>query len=196
MIKLYTILLSCLILWNFPSLAQEPDQTVQLELELDSDNTYAEVFALPDSSLLLYTKTTEGWLTKATFGFAKYNHQLKKVWQTAQKIDDQSEYVQHYTEAPFTYFLFDTEDNQEYNLVKLNLATGESTLTEFEIPSINSIEEFKVLEGNFFIIATDKKLNKLAKRQRREKRKQKRRKVNSCLVLWVWELKSHQRKKS
>lgn len=153
----YYILLSCLTLLTLPVLAQEPSQPAQLELDLDSDNTTVEVMALPDSSLLLYTKTINAWYTKATFEFTKYDHQLKKVWNAAQEMDVRSEYIHHYSEPPYIYIAFDKVDRQEYYFVSINLSTGETTLSEYEIPAIDTIEEFKVLEGQFFVIGNDRK---------------------------------------
>lgn len=153
----YYILLSCLLLLTLPVLAQEPSQPAQLELDLNSENTTVEVMALPDSSLLLYTKTSNGWYTEATFEFTKYDHQLKKVWSTTQEMDVRSEYIHHYAAPPYVYLALDKADRQEYYFVRINLSTGESTLSEYEIPAIDAIEEFKVLEGQFFVIGNDRK---------------------------------------
>jgi hypothetical protein len=157
MIRIYLFIVFSLTLVTLPILAQEPKQSAFLELDLTSDLSNVKVIALPDSSLLLYNKTINTWYTKATFEFTKYDHQLKKIWSTTQEMDVRSEYIYHFAESPYVYIALDKIDKQKYFFVRIDLSSGKSTLTEYEIPAINAIEEFKVLNGQYFVIGTDKK---------------------------------------
>ncbi|PRY16432.1 hypothetical protein CLV24_101278 [Pontibacter ummariensis] len=155
---LFTCLLSLILL---RVLAQEPSQPVRLELPFDPEENDVEVLALPDSSLLVYHKTSNLWDTQATFYFTKYNHVLKEVWADSASLPPDSEYLRYFTEKPFTYLVFGKDDLQEYNVVRINLETGQTEFKEFEIETVDALYEFQVLQGNYFLITRSKDDGKL-----------------------------------
>ncbi|MFD3000075.1 hypothetical protein ACFS7Z_06865 [Pontibacter toksunensis] len=145
------------LLLLFPALAQGPAQPVRLELPLDMEATDAEVIALPDSSLLVYYRVSNTWQTEASYNFSKFNHELEQVWSDTVNIAANSYYIRHYTEAPYTYFVFGEDDLQEYTFVKLNNKTGQLQHSHYELEPIDAVYEFNVLKGNYFVIGRNKK---------------------------------------
>lgn len=162
MTRAFIILLSCLILVAIPLLAQEPTQPARLELELDGSVTTMEVVALPDSSLLLYKKVGNAWNSKASFEFTKYDHQLKKVWSKTHDIDSKSEYITYAIEQPNIHLVFDAPDSKKYRFLKININSGDSDLSEYELAEIDAIYELRVLKGQFFVLGNNLKHRKLA----------------------------------
>lgn len=152
---LLTLLLHVVIL--IPVLAQEPSQPVRLELPFTSENIDVEVIALPDSSLLVYHKSSNAWQTKASFHFTKYNSQLEQVWSDTASLSPDSYYIRSYTEQPYTYLVFGADDQQEYTFVQLHNATGQLAHKRYELDPLDAIYEYQVLLGNFFVIGRNKK---------------------------------------
>ncbi|MCC9137935.1 hypothetical protein ACFSKU_21170 [Pontibacter silvestris] len=137
--------------------AQEPSQPVRLELDFDYERTYAEVIALPDSSLLLYNKTVNSWGSEASFHFTKYNYKLDKIWSNSAEIPVRSHYLHYFTEAPYTYLIFGEETNaQKYHIVRINLLSGDLQYKEYGIEAIDAVFDFKVLYGRYFIIGRNR----------------------------------------
>lgn len=137
--------------------AQEPSQPVRLELDLDYEKTYAEVIALPDSSLLLYSKIGNPWGGNVNFQFTKYNHKLDKVWSNLAELPARSHYLRYFTEAPYTYLVFGEEGYaQKYHFVRINLLSGDLQFKEYEIEQVDALYDFKVLFGRYFIVAQNR----------------------------------------
>ncbi len=162
---LFMVLLRCLLfcvflLPLFPLLAQTPAQPIRQELPFDYEKTDTELLALPDSSLLLYTKVSDAWHTNATFNFTKYNHRLEPVWADTLALTPDSEYLRHYTEAPFTYMIFGEEDRQKYTVVRLNYTTGQLQHKRYILDPVEAVYEFIVLQGNYFIVGQHRKERK------------------------------------
>ena len=154
-------LLTCFfLLLLFPLLAQKPEQPVRLELPFDIEATEAEVIALPDSSLLVYHSTSDVWHSAAIFHFTKYDSRLEPVWSDTISIAADSEFLRHYTEAPYTHFIFGENDLQQYTLVRLNNNTGQVQHKRYELEQIDAVYDFVVLQGNYFIIGNNKKEKK------------------------------------
>lgn len=154
---LLTLLLSLVLV---PLLAQEPSQPVRLELPFDPIETEAEVIALPDSSLLVYQKTSNAWGTRATFRFTKYNSQLEEVWSDTASLAPDSNFLRYYSEQPYTYLVFDANDLQDYTFVRLHDKNGSIWHKKFEIDPIEGVYEYQVLQGNYFIIGQNRKTQK------------------------------------
>ncbi|WP_460880458.1 recombinase family protein [Pontibacter rugosus] len=151
---LLTLLLLCVL---FPLLAQPPVQPIRLELPFLPEDTEAEVIALPDSSLLVYHKTSNTWETKATFHFTKYDHKLEEVWSDTAKLNPDSDYIRYYTEQPYTYIVYGGDNLQKYTFLRLHNKTGNIWHKRFEIEQIEAIYEYNVLNGNYFVIGRSKK---------------------------------------
>ena len=141
----------------FPVLAQGPTQPVRLELPVDLETTNVEVLAIPDSSLLVYSKVSNLWQTAASFHFTKYNHKLEQVWSDTVNIPPSSYYIRSYTDEPYTYLVFGEDDLQEYTFVRVNHRTGQMQHKHFELEPIDAVYEYKVLHGNYFIIGRNRK---------------------------------------
>ncbi len=149
------ILLLCLLALA-PALlcAQAPTQSLRLELPFKLEETEAEVIALPDSNLLVYSKTANTWGTKAAFQLEKYNHKLEKVWSKEASLDASDQYIRYTTEAPFIYFAFNNYTPNEFKFLRIDMNTGALQLTELKI-DIDYLFEFKVLQGKFFLIGRE-----------------------------------------
>jgi hypothetical protein len=137
-------------------LAQEPQQNVRLELPFEAENSQLEVLPLPDSSLLVYSRKSDVWLRNPTYAIEKYDAQLELVWSA--KLDLKSDYyfIRHFTELPFTYLIFQAAKPEQYMFVRLNIASGTLTQTEYTLDKIELIHEFNVLQGKYFIIANNR----------------------------------------
>ncbi|WP_276497956.1 hypothetical protein [Pontibacter litorisediminis] len=141
-----------------PLLAQEaPTQPVRLELPLKAEEVDVEVIALPDSSLLLYHKTSNGWETEASFHFTKYNSQLEEVWADTVNIAPDNDYIRYYTTGPYTYLLFGADNQRDYTFVRLNHQTGDTWHKEYTLDQLDIIYEYAVLQGNYFLIGRNRK---------------------------------------
>ncbi len=154
MAKVYLLLL-CVVAFG-PLRAQEQNQPVRVQLPFTSE-TQVEIFALPDSSLLLYSKTSEGWGSKAAFRLDKFNTELETVWSMSLDIPSECEYLKHFTEAPYVYFAFSGKKGAEYKFLRLNIYTGHATLTEKVFENIGSIYEYGVIAEKHFMIAQSTK---------------------------------------
>ncbi|QCR24556.1 hypothetical protein C1N53_20805 [Pontibacter sp. SGAir0037] len=138
-------------------MAQEPDQSLRIELPFDWNKTSVEVIALPDSSLLIFSKTSSTWGSKATFNLNKYDANLKQVWSKALDIPSECEFIRYYTEAPYTYLALSGRKTEEYKFLQVHIPTGNLKLVEQEFKNIDSIYEYGVIQGNYFIIAHNSK---------------------------------------
>ncbi|WP_299825274.1 hypothetical protein [uncultured Pontibacter sp.] len=156
MAKVRIVLYLYLLLFAAVTLAQQPAQPVRLELPFDKTATVAEVLALPDSALLLYHKTSNAWNTKATFYFTKYNHKLEEVWSTTAELPPRYDYIRHYNEAPYTYLIFSGEIPEQYIITRTNISNGITEVKKYELKDIETIHEFNVLQGNYFLIGRDR----------------------------------------
>ncbi|WP_242926854.1 hypothetical protein [Pontibacter vulgaris] len=139
--------------------AQSPVQSLRLELPYKIEDTEVQVIALPDSSLLVYSKTDNAWGTKATFLLEKYNHKLEKVWSKNLDLEAADQYIRYTTEEPYTYFAFQNANPDEYKFLRIDMATGALQVTELEV-ELDFLYEFKVLQGKYFLIGrkgTDEK---------------------------------------
>lgn len=156
MAKVYLLLLCLISFASEPLLGQEQSQPVRIQLPFTSE-TQVEVFALPDSSLLLYSKKYESWGSKATFRLDKFDTQLETVWSKSLNIPSECEYLQHFIEAPYIYFAFSGKKQDEYKFLRLNIYTGDATLTEKVFENIGSIYEYGVIADKHFMIAHSNK---------------------------------------
>jgi len=152
MVLVRYLLICSFSLLLFPLLAQEPTQPMRLELPFDIDKTEAEVIALPDSSLLVYHKTSDLWGTDATFNFTKYNAQLEPVWADTIAIAPDNEFIRYYESAPYLYLVLGQDDLLHYTFVRLNQATGQMQRKRYKLDQLDAIYEFMVLQGNYFIV--------------------------------------------
>ncbi|MHC2992901.1 hypothetical protein OB13_15425 [Pontibacter sp. HJ8] len=153
-LKLLLLCLSALaptLLW-----AQEPTQPVRLELAYESEYNHLEVLPVPDSSLLVYIKTSDGWGTEATFTINKYDSRLERIWSTSLELQPELEYIRHFTEAPYTYLVFQSVKPEYFVFLRINLANGAARQTEHKLEKVEFIFEFNVLAGKYFIIAENR----------------------------------------
>ncbi|MFD2246022.1 hypothetical protein [Pontibacter ruber] len=146
---LFALLPTCL--WG-----QEPKQPVRLELPYKLEETEVELMALPDSSLLVYSKTSNVWGTQATFLFEKYNAQLERVWSKEVELEPDSYFERFFTEQPYTYIAFSSDDTRNYKFLKIDLATGAIQATAHKIETIDLIYEYNVLQGRYFVIGRNR----------------------------------------
>ncbi|WP_139307998.1 hypothetical protein [Pontibacter flavimaris] len=152
---LLALLFACILV---PLLAQEaPTQPVRLELPLKAEDVDIEVIALPDSSLLVYHKTSNLWETEATFHFTKYNSQLQEVWTDTAALAPDNDYIRSYTFGPHTFLVYGGDNLRDYTFVRLSHETGETWHKKFEIEQLEEIYEYRVLQGNFFLIGRNRK---------------------------------------
>ncbi|MCX2738668.1 hypothetical protein [Pontibacter anaerobius] len=152
---LLTLLFSLVLV---PLLAQEPPaQPIRLELPFTTEDVEAEVIALPDSSLLVYHKTSNTWETEATFHFTKYNSRLEEVWTDTAALAPDSDYIRYYTTGPYTYLCFSGDNLRDYTFVRLHHKTGKTWHKQFTIEPLEAIYEYKVLQDKYFIIGRNRK---------------------------------------
>lgn len=125
---------------------------MRLELPYDYETSHVEVMALPDSSLLVYSRKSDTWAKSPDFVLEKYDAKLEPVWKS--KLDLKSEYelVRHYTEAPYTYLIFQAAKPTLYTFVRLHMGNGSISQSEIELDKVEYIYEFNVLRGNHFLI--------------------------------------------
>ncbi|GAB3201706.1 hypothetical protein ABID22_001396 [Pontibacter aydingkolensis] len=152
MAKVRFVLIFYLLLFTSLAFAQEPTQPVRLELPFNRTENSVEVLALPDSSLLVYHKTSNAWNTKADFYFTKYNQKLEQVWTTSVDIPPSYDFVRHYTEMPYTYLIFTGDIPEEYIFTRTNSINGRTDVKKYKLDDIEAIHEFNVLQGNYFLI--------------------------------------------
>lgn len=145
-----------LLLQTATLFAQEPLQPIRLELPFLRTETSVEVISLPDSSLLVYHKTGNIWSTKADFYFTKYNHKLEKVWSNSAEIPPKFNFIRHYIEMPYAYAVFDGDDPEKYVFTRTNIRTGATSVKQIELKDIDTIHEFNVLQGNYFLIGQNR----------------------------------------
>jgi hypothetical protein len=140
-------LLAPALLW-----AQEPRQTVRLELPYLPETSYVEVIATPDSSLLIYSRKSDNWAKDPNHMLEKYDAKLEQVWQS--KFDLKAEYrlVRYYTEAPYTYLIYQAIKPTLYTFVRVHLPSGRVTQSEIVLEKADQIHEFNVLRGKHFLI--------------------------------------------
>lgn len=139
--------LAPVLLW-----AQEPQQPVRLELPYQLEDSHVEVLALPDSSLLVYSRKADTWAKKPDFLLEKYNANLELVWKSQLDLKAEYEFVRLYTEAPYTYLIFQAAKPTLYTFVRLNLDSGAVSQSEIELEKAEYIYEFNVLNGKHFLI--------------------------------------------
>ncbi|AKD03330.1 hypothetical protein POKO110462_16930 [Pontibacter korlensis] len=152
--NLLTLLFSLILV---PLWAQEPTQPVRLELPFEPEDVEVEVIAFPDSSLLVYHKTSNPWETDATFHFTKYDSQLEEVWTDTANIAPDSDYIRYYTAEPFTYLVFGSDNLRDYTFIRVHNKTGNIWHKKFNLDPLEDIYEYKVLHGNYFIIGRNRK---------------------------------------
>lgn len=157
MYKVCLLPLFIVVLAISPLLAQTPTQPNRIALDLDLYKTDAQLIATPDSSLLLFTRTTGAWLNPPTFEITKYNHQLQPAWKHTVELHPISRYITYYTEPQHAYLAFSGKDEHDFQFVKLNLRTGDIKKHEYRIESIDSVYVFKVLDGNYFLVGRSDK---------------------------------------
>lgn len=156
MAKVRILLILFLLLCTAVVYAQEPTQPVRLELPFSRTETSVEVQALPDSSILVYHKTGNAWNTKADFFFTKYNHKLEEVWRTTIDLPPRYEFIRYFTEAPYTYMVFSGDKPEEYIFTRTDIYNGKTDTKKYELKDINAIHEFSVLQGNYFLIGSNR----------------------------------------
>ena len=156
MAKVRYLLWMIFVLVSVPLLAQEPGQPVRLELPFNIEETYVEVIALPDSSLLLYHKVSNIWETKATFHLTRYDYKLEETWTGTVKLKPDQYFIRSFTEAHYTYLIFGSTDLQQYTIAQVNLHNGQSVAKNYELEMLEAIYEFSVLEGRYFLIGKNK----------------------------------------
>ncbi|MBX0335205.1 hypothetical protein K3G39_18375 [Pontibacter sp. HSC-14F20] len=132
--------------------AQEPRQPVRLELPYQYETSHVEVMALPDSSLLVFSRKVDTWARNPDFVLEKYNANLEPVWKSKLDLKSEFEFVRHYTEAPYTYLIFQAAKPTLYTFVRLHLGSGAISQSEVELDKVEYIYEFNVLRGNHFLI--------------------------------------------
>ncbi|MBF8961786.1 hypothetical protein I0P70_00900 [Pontibacter sp. FD36] len=132
--------------------AQEPSQPVRLELPYELENSRVEVMALPDSSLLVYSRKSDSWAKEPDFTLEKYDTQLERVWTSKIDLKSEFEFIRHYTEAPYTYLIFQAAKPTLYTFVRLHLGSGALTKSEVVLEKAEYIYELNVLRGNHFLI--------------------------------------------
>lgn len=125
---------------------------MRLELPYQLETSRVEVMALPDSSLLVYSRKSDTWAKDPDFTLEKYNAQLEPVWKSQLDLKPEYEFVRHYTEAPFTYLIFQAAKPTLYTFVRLHLGSGAVTQSELTLDKVEYIYEFNVLRGNHFLI--------------------------------------------
>ncbi|WP_347157850.1 hypothetical protein [Pontibacter chitinilyticus] len=156
MAKVRHLLSMLLLMVSVPLWAQEPQQSVRLELPFKEEETYVEVIPVPDSSLLLYHKSSNIWATKATFHFSKYDQKLNQSWTNTAELKAEQYYIRSFTEAPYTYLIFGGIDPQAYTIVRVNLLNGATVTKDYKLEMLDAIYEFTVLQGRYFIIGKSK----------------------------------------
>ncbi|MDO6389594.1 hypothetical protein Q4E40_05620 [Pontibacter sp. BT731] len=139
--------LAPVLLW-----AQEPQQPVRLELPYQYETSHVEVLALPDSSLLVYSRKADTWARNPDFVLEKYNAKLEPVWKSNLDLKPEYEFVRLYTEAPYTYLIFQAAKPTLYTFVRLDMGDGTVSQSEIELDKSEYIYEFNVLRGNHFLI--------------------------------------------
>jgi hypothetical protein len=138
-----------------PLWAQEPRQPVRLELTQEPDFSQFEIIPLPDSSLLVYSRTSDLRLREPTRAITKYNAQLEQVWSSGLALKTDFHFVRHYTEAPYTYLIFQGSRTEHYTFVRLHNGTGQLTQSDVVLNKVEYIHEFNVLRGKHFIISSN-----------------------------------------
>lgn len=147
------ILLMLFFLVPASLVAQEPRQTVRLELAFEPDNSRLEVIPLPDSSLLVYSRKTDAWLRNPTYTITRYDAKLEQVWSSQPELKSEYELVRYFTEAPYTFLVFQAAKPEQYIFMQVNLANGAVHQSEYTLDKAEVIHEFSVLRGRYFIIA-------------------------------------------
>jgi hypothetical protein len=143
-----------------PLCAQQPTQPNRIELDYKQYDIDAEVIALPDSGLLLLTKTAGSWSTPPLFELTKYNTQLQVIWRTQLAVNTLSEFLAHHTEPPYTYLAFSDDSQHGFHFIKLHMRTGATQTQLYNIEQIDSIYTFKTVQGNYFMIARNQRTSK------------------------------------
>jgi hypothetical protein len=133
--------------------AQEPSQPVRLELPYEIEYSHIEVLPMPDSSLLVYSKISNAWGSEATFTVEKYDAQLERVWTATLELESDNEYVRYFTEAPYTYLVFQDSRPDEFVFFRIHLPDGAARQTEHTLDKMEYLYEFRVLHGKYFLIA-------------------------------------------
>ncbi|MDB5263325.1 MAG: hypothetical protein JWQ14_2608 [Adhaeribacter sp.] len=145
-------------LMAFSSHAQEPNQSVRLELEEKSFERAIDVFPLPDSTLLVYKRPSFGSF-KEEHSFERYSKEFKSLWTSSLVLEDQPDFHQFYATGKFIYLLYLNNDPRKFFILKINLKTGSHQLTNYnlrkheELDADVKLDHFKVLDGNYFISA-------------------------------------------
>lgn len=132
--------------------AQEPLQPVRLELPYLPETSYVEVMAVPDSSLLVYSRKSEAWAREPEHTLEKYDAQLEQVWNRKLALKPEFELLRHYTEAPYTYLIYKAAKPSLFSFVRVHLPSGGITQSEFVLEKVEQIHEFNVLQGKYFLI--------------------------------------------
>ncbi|MBD1398378.1 hypothetical protein H9Q13_14500 [Pontibacter sp. JH31] len=148
---LYLATIAPALLW-----AQEPQQPVRLELPFEIGTSHLEVIPIPDSSLLVYSKKSNAWLTDATFLIEKFDSQLERGWSAQLDLKYEYEFVRHYTESPYTYLIFQANRPEHYTFVRINNDNGTVRQEEYTLDEAELMHEFNVLQGKYFIIADNR----------------------------------------
>ena len=144
-----------LLVWGFavaPVLGQL-EQTLRLEIKTNPNGQEKyEVVPLGKDGVLLTVKKEEYFGDAAeTWTFINYNADLKEAWRTTLNLDFGYRAVRYYQTKGFLYWLFMETETDNIQVLKMELATGETDVTKGKTLTQLDVQHFKLLGNTAYL---------------------------------------------
>ncbi len=100
------LLVTISFLYPNNAFSQEPVQAKRVEFEATTSDSHFEVFPLLDSTLFVYAHSYSGLISKETFTFSKFDHDLNSIWSGEIPLKDDYALQHIYADRHYIYILF------------------------------------------------------------------------------------------
>lgn len=152
MIRLFPLLL--LLLLGVPGLRAQPKPTQPRRLELphERENTDIRVLPLADTSVVLFTESTERSHFQPQYSFEHFDRDLRPVRTVVlEKVPREYRLLQAAAAVPYAFALFQSEYTAaKFQVYRLDLRTGEVDGFAFDTKTVDDLYDLEVLDGRLF----------------------------------------------
>lgn len=120
----------------------------------DSRQPAPKLFSLGKSGLFFYQTQSS---TSNKLNLHRLGNELDSIWVIPHEFPNNYRVINHYFDKKlYFYILAAPYSNKEFSVLQVNLITGEKKTIQAGLPFYTNMEDFRVLEGNVFIIGEQK----------------------------------------
>lgn len=125
----------------------------ELEFEVSASLSTDDLNLIPLDTLgFLVLNNQDDFMGRNTqIKLFKYNTELEKSWELTNKIADDFKLYKYYTNREFIYLLFISKDDKKFNVIKVEIASGEYSVYESEFLTKMSIDFFAEIDNRYLI---------------------------------------------